>query len=69
MNATLGLGVRPINGLIVAFDLQWINWSDTMGDNLPKFTGGNFDMQWKDQIVYKFGIQYQVIPLLAIRAV
>ncbi len=68
MNATLGFGLKPVEGLVVAFDVQWIKWSETNGDNLPKFTGGNFNMQWDDQIVYKLGLQYQVIPMLAIRA-
>lgn len=68
MNATLGFGIKPIDGLLIAFDVQWIKWSETNGDNLPKFTGDNFNMQWEDQIVYKLGLQYQVIPMLAIRA-
>jgi len=68
MNATLGLGLKPITGLVLAFDVQWIRWSETNGDNLPKYTGGTFNMQWSDQIVYKFGLQYEVIPMLKIRA-
>ncbi len=68
MNATLGLGLRPITGLVLALDVQWIRWSETNGNDLPEFTGGNFDMQWDDQIVYKFGLQYDVIPLLKLRA-
>lgn len=68
MNATAGLGIRPVEGLLVAFDVQWIRWSETNGNDLPEFIGGNFDMQWDDQIVYKLGLQYQVVPMLAIRA-
>lgn len=67
MNATLGLGIKPLDGLVVAFDVQWIRWSETNGNDLPEFTGGNFDMQWDDQLVYKLGFQYQVIPMLAVR--
>lgn len=71
MNATLGFGLKPIDGLVIALDVQWIRWSATNGNDLPKYTageGGNFDMQWEDQIVYKLGLQYQVIPMLALRA-
>lgn len=71
MNATLGFGIKPLNGLVIALDVQWIRWSETNGNDLPEYTaggGGNFDMQWDDQIVYKLGLQYQVIPMLALRA-
>ncbi len=68
MSATLGFGIKPLTGLALAFDVQWIRWSETNGDNLPEFTGGNFNMQWSDQIVYKFGLQYEVIPIVKVRA-
>jgi long-chain fatty acid transport protein len=68
MSATLGFGLKPISGLVLAFDVQWIKWSETNGNDLPEFTGGNFDMQWDDQIVYKFGLQYQLLPSFALRA-
>lgn len=67
MSATIGLGLKPINSLVLAFDVQWIKWSEVAGDNLPKFTGGTFNMQWDDQIVYKFGLQYEVMSMLKIR--
>jgi long-chain fatty acid transport protein len=68
MSATIGFGLKPITGLVIAFDVQWIKWSEVSGNDLPEFTGGDFDMQWDDQIVYKFGLQYEVIPMLKIRA-
>ncbi len=73
MSATLGLGIKPIAGLVLAFDVQWIKWSEVAGNDLPEFTGsvtgdGDFDMQWDDQIVYKFGLQYEVMPMLKVRA-
>jgi len=68
MNATIGVGIIPVSGLVVAFDVQWIRWSETNGNDLPEFTGGNFDMQWDDQIVYKLGLQYQIIPAFKVRA-
>ncbi|PKL15674.1 MAG: aromatic hydrocarbon degradation protein [Spirochaetae bacterium HGW-Spirochaetae-5] len=68
MSATIGLGLKPIAGLVLAFDVQWIKWSEVAGNDLPEFTGSNFDMEWEDQIVYKFGIQYEVISMLKVRA-
>jgi long-chain fatty acid transport protein len=73
MSATLGFGLKPITGLVLAFDVQWIKWSEVAGNDLPEFSGsttgdGDFDMQWEDQIVYKFGLQYEVMPMLKVRA-
>jgi len=68
MSATIGFGLKPVAGLVLAFDVQWIKWSEVAGNDLPEFTGGNFNMQWDDQIVYKFGLQYEVIPMLKLRA-
>jgi len=65
MNFTFGVSAEPIKGLIVAFDLQWIQWSATNGNNLPN---AMFDMDWKDQLVYKFGVQYTPIQLITVRA-
>ncbi len=72
MNATIGVSAEPIKGLIVAFDFQWIRWSETNGNNLPEMNMGgmatNMDMDWDDQLVYKFGVQYTPIPLITARA-
>ncbi len=73
MNATIGFGLKPIAGLVIAFDVQWIKWSETNGNDLPEYTGSatgdqSFDMQWDDQIIYKLGLQYEVMPILKVRA-
>jgi len=71
MVATLGAAVRPAAGLVVALDAQWINWSDTMGKDLPEFTepagAGNFDMRWSDQWVIKVGAQYDVAAVKGLK--
>jgi long-chain fatty acid transport protein len=70
MVATLGLAVRPAKGLILAVDGQWINWSDVMGKDLPKFNlspSGSFDMRWSDQLVAKVGAEYQLPTFEALR--
>ncbi len=73
--ATVGASVRPTEGLLLAADLEWINWSDTHGKNKPALdtepllTGAHaWSMNWSDQVVVKLGAQYAVIPALEIRA-
>ena len=63
--ATLGVAVRPTAGLLLALDGQWINWSDVMGKDLPKFKDemGGFNMHWDDQFVVKVGVQYAIDAL------
>jgi long-chain fatty acid transport protein len=71
MVATVGAGVRPAAGLLLALDLQWINWSDVMGTNKPVVTtpmgAGSFDMKWKDQYVVKVGAQYAIPSVDALK--
>lgn len=71
--ATFGLAIKPIAGLTIAADLEWIRWSETNGKNKPKFEKSQpyttaWNLNWNDRLVYKIGIQYQVIPMLALRA-
>lgn len=71
--ATIGLGIKPIKDLSIGFDVEWINWSDTNGQNLPKYTANSssampWNMDWSDQFVYKIGIQYAVHPMVVLRA-
>jgi long-chain fatty acid transport protein len=70
---TLGFGVKPIKDLSIGFDVEWINWSDTNGQNLPKYKANAsgampWNMDWSDQFVYKVGVQYVVNPMVALRA-
>jgi long-chain fatty acid transport protein len=71
--ATIGIGIKPIKDLLIGFDVEWINWSNTNGQNLPKYTANNsgampWNMDWSDQIVYKLGVQYTVNPMIVLRA-
>ena len=71
--ATIGIGIKPIKDLLIGFDVEWINWSDTNGQNLPKYTANNssampWNMDWSDQFVYKVGVQYAVNPMVVLRA-
>ena len=63
--ATIGFGVKPIKDLLIGFDVEWINWSETNGQNLPKYTENSsgampWNIDWTDQFVYKIGVQYTV---------
>ncbi|HUL60234.1 MAG TPA: outer membrane protein transport protein [Anaeromyxobacteraceae bacterium] len=74
MSATIG-GGYTISDLTIGVDVQWINWSAEFGKNQPKFTsigsgfpvwasmGNSFDVNWKDQYVFKIGAQYDFKPV------
>lgn len=68
-----GLAWRAMPALLLALDVQWINWSDTMGKNKPAYvdnvTGAQpFNMGWDDQLVFKVGGAFDVTPAVALRA-
>ncbi len=72
-SATAGLGLMPIDGLTLAFDVQWIRWTETNGKDKPEYTTNNsgalpWNLNWKNQIVYKIGIQYEVTKMFVLRA-
>ena len=71
--ATIGIGIKPVKDLLIGFDVEWINWSETNGSNLPKYTTNSssampWNMDWSDQFVYKVGVQYAVNPIVVLRA-
>jgi long-chain fatty acid transport protein len=73
MVATVGAAVRPIEGLLLAADVEWINWSDTMGENLPEWSENPagepaWNMNWDDQVVLKLGAEYAATKTLKVRA-
>jgi long-chain fatty acid transport protein len=71
MVATLGVGVTPVQGLLLALDGEWINWSAVLGKNKPTTTPDmGFNLNWKDQFVVKLGAQYQLPSMkeLSLRA-
>ena len=73
MSATVGLAVTPVEVLLIAADVQWINWSDTNGANKPVFSANTsgamaWDLGWNDQWVFKVGAQVMVRRELKLRA-
>jgi long-chain fatty acid transport protein len=71
-SVTVGFATNPWTPLMLAVDVQWINWSQTNGKNLPTYTTSvgamPWNMNWSDQVVLKVGAQYKVLPMLALRA-
>ncbi len=70
---TGGISLFPIKGLIVALEVQYIRWSTTNGKDQPEFStnGSNsseWNLDWDDQLVYKIGLSYLVMPMLVVRA-
>jgi long-chain fatty acid transport protein len=73
--ASIGVAYRAMPALLLAFDVQWINWSDVMGKNMPKYTNDiaatgsmPFNMSWDDQMVYKFGVELAATDAIKVRA-
>jgi long-chain fatty acid transport protein len=71
--ATLGASYRVIDPLLVAVDVQWINWSATAGESQPEFTQSTgvtspWNMSWSDQVVFKIGAQWAATKELKVRA-
>ena len=70
-----GVAYRPVPALLLALDVQWINWSDTNGDKKPVYENNTqltgalpFDMGWEDQVVVKLGAAFDVAPSFTVRA-
>jgi long-chain fatty acid transport protein len=64
-----GVGYRPTDRLRLAFDMKWIDWTQTMGHNKPNMPiheatpeYAMFDMDWGDQIVFALGVEYDLVP-------
>jgi long-chain fatty acid transport protein len=77
---TFGAAVKPLGDtLLVAAEVEWIDWAQTNGANLPSFsnmmpdgsgtTAGSlpFNLSWKAQWVYKVGAQLAVTDGLKLR--
>ncbi len=67
--AALGISVTPNEGLLVAFDVKWIDWSSTHGTLNLSGPGGTLPLTfgWDDQIVYALGVQWAATENLKLR--
>jgi long-chain fatty acid transport protein len=81
--AAFGISVKPIDPLLVAVDVKWINWSGTHDKVDLSGPSGSFfatrnptgssnstelEFGWDDQTVYALGIQYAANESLNVRA-
>lgn len=71
-SVTFGVAYRPVQMLLIAADVQWINYSGVLGDNQPEYEVSNpsslpFDVEWDDQIVLKVGAEIAALPSLKVR--
>ena len=73
--ATAGLACRVVAPLLLAVEIEWINWSDTFGHKLPRYTSDTtqtgslpLDTSWRDQAVYKIGAEVALASILKVRA-
>lgn len=71
---TLGIGVKPIDKLDIALDINHVGWKayDTLAFDYEKNTSSLADTKsprnYKDIIALRFGVQYKIIESLAVRA-
>lgn len=80
----LGIACRPGERLLLAFDVTWINWAETMDKFVMKFSSldnPNFikmvgsdscvrsvSLDWEDQVVFALGTAYQLGKGITLRA-
>jgi len=69
----LGLGIKPDEKIRVAFDIVWIDWPQTNGENKPAYTQNSssataWNLNWSDQYVYKLGAEYALNETWTLRA-
>ncbi len=72
-NLILGFGITPADNIRIAADVKWIEWSATVGKNMPKYSAnaannGAWNMNWENQIVYALGLEYDATKDVKVRA-
>ena len=68
-----GIAYMPSSTLRFAVDLVWIDWPQTNGRNKPVYTKNtsgamDWNLDWNEQLVYKFGLEYDLNPKITLRA-
>jgi long-chain fatty acid transport protein len=72
-SATIGASVRPVERLLVAADVQWIDWAQTNGTAQPAYAASPsgampWSLGWSSRWVFKLGAAVAVTPELEVRA-
>jgi len=65
-NLTFGVALKPTKSLKLGFDVVWIDWSSTLGNNKPRYVSkstasSDFNVNWTDQYVFKVGAELDVL--------
>lgn len=73
MTASFGFALTPTPLLLLAGDVEWINWAATNGASKPTFSQNQsaampWNMSWKNQWVFKAGAQFAATQQLKLRA-
>ena len=71
-----GVSWQAATPLLLALDVEWIQWSATNGKDQPEYQPGSpsaagglaFNMDWSDQVVLKVGAEYTINPSWKVRA-
>jgi long-chain fatty acid transport protein len=70
-----GIAWQALPSLLLAFDVQEIQWNQVMGADAPAYTNDTqmtgampFNMSWSPQMVYKVGVQFAVTEAIKVRA-
>lgn len=79
--AEVGIALRPAEGLTLAADAKWINWSDAVEDGYAVGANPNiplppplatvrvpFNTKWDDQWVFAAGVEYELSEKHVLRA-
>ena len=71
--ATVGVAWRVVEPLLLAMDVEWIHWAQVVGANQPAFSQNQsgampWNLSWRDQWVYKVGIELTATSFLKLRA-
>ncbi|MEE9431193.1 MAG: outer membrane protein transport protein [Melioribacteraceae bacterium] len=64
-----GIAYKPTKCLTVALDVQYSNWAklDKLVADYEKMPEGEFNLDWEDAVQIRFGSEYLVSPVTAIR--
>ncbi len=79
---SIGVCYKATNKLLLAADVEWINWSDALDDIIVKYSNGTnqqingltggalnytYSPNWNDQFVFKLGGEYALTNKLRLR--
>jgi long-chain fatty acid transport protein len=75
----IGIAVRPVDSLLLALDVSWLDWSDSIRTTTlratdpdtpgaPPVLTSSSSLNWRDQYVIAFGLAYDATERTVLRA-